>query len=193
MARVNLTGVVLAGGKATRMGGTDKGLLLLNEKPLWMHVAGRLTGQVDRLAISANRHLEQYQAGGYPVISDSIEGFQGPLAGMLSAMQYLDSEWFLFCPCDTPHIPHDLASRLVANRLDAQAVWVHDGQRDHPAIALLHYSLKTPLAEYLERNERRVMAFLNSVSGHTVHFSEGPEIFANVNTPDDLQRLQEIQ
>ena len=100
-----ITGVVLAGGRATRMGGIDKGLQALNGRPLWRHVAEALAPQVDELVISANRHLEQWRASGYPVFRDIQEGYQGPLAGMLAVMQQVASPWFVFCPCDTPFIP----------------------------------------------------------------------------------------
>ncbi len=93
-----ITGVVLAGGKATRMGGIDKGLQALNGRPLWRHVAETLAPQVDELVISANRHLEQWRASGYSVFRDIQEGYQGPLAGMLAVMQQVASPWFVFAP-----------------------------------------------------------------------------------------------
>ena len=102
-----ITGVVLAGGKARRMGGVDKGLLELNGKPLWQHVADALMTQLSHVVVNANRHQEIYQAGGLKVIEDSLADYPGPLAGMLSVMQQEAGEWFLFCPCDTPYIPHD--------------------------------------------------------------------------------------
>ena len=133
-----ITGVVLAGGRATRMGGIDKGLQLLNGRPLWRHVAEALAPQVDELVISANRHLEQWRASGYPVFRDIQEGYQGPLAGMLAVMQQVASPWFVFCPCDTPFIPSFLVERFIQQRGDAPVVWAHDGERDHPAVALVH-------------------------------------------------------
>lgn len=100
-----ITGVVLAGGRATRMGGVDKGLQLLNGRPLWRHVADSLEPQVGRLVISANRNLEYWHTSGYAVYRDTQADFPGPLAGMLAVMQQVDSPWFVFCPCDTPFIP----------------------------------------------------------------------------------------
>lgn len=188
-----ITGVVLAGGKATRMGGKDKGLLELNGQPLWQHVAGKLAGQVDTVVISANRNLGVYQASGYPVIQDSLPGFPGPLAGMLAVMQQVNSAWFLFCPCDTPTIPKDLATRLRAGLNDAPAVWVFDGERDHPAIALMHRQLVPFLTDYLASGERRVMVALRQAGGRAVDCSDIQSAFINVNTPEDLARRQEHQ
>ncbi|HGC6387615.1 TPA: molybdenum cofactor guanylyltransferase MobA [Cronobacter dublinensis] len=185
-----ITGVVLAGGRATRMGGQNKGLMLLNGKPLWRHVAERLAAQVEHVAISANRDLEAYRMSGYPVITDTLPDFPGPLAGMLSAMQQLPGEWYLFCPCDTPHIPASLAQRLWSAKATRPAVWVSDGERDHPAIALVHYSVKAALADYLARGERRVMVFLREINGSAVTFS-GKTDFANVNTLAELEKWQE--
>ncbi|WNP34631.1 molybdenum cofactor guanylyltransferase MobA [Enterobacter kobei] len=188
-----ITGVVLAGGKATRMGGKDKGLLELNGQPLWQHVAGKLARQVDTVVISANRNLAVYQASGYPVIQDSLPGFPGPLAGMLAVMQQVNSAWFLFCPCDTPTIPEDLITRLRAGLNNAPAVWVFDGERDHPAIALMHRQLVPFLTDYLASGERRVMVALRQAGGKAVDCSDIQSAFINVNTPEDLARRQEHQ
>ncbi len=99
-----ITGVVLAGGKARRMGGADKGLLELNGKPLWRHVADALAPQLATVVISANRHLDIYRASGLKVIP--IQSLTFPVAGgMLSVFQQVASDWFLFCPCDNPCIP----------------------------------------------------------------------------------------
>lgn len=186
-AESQITGVVLAGGKASRMGGQDKGLMMLDGKPLWRHVADRLYPQVNRIVISANRNQEIYRASGLPVMADTLSDFPGPLAGMLSVMQQTDDEWFLFCPCDTPFIPDNLVARLAAERLQAPVVWVHDGDRDHPAIALAHRSLAPHIADYLAKGERRVMVFMRQVGGHSVDFSGMINAFRNINTPEDLQ------
>lgn len=186
-----ITGVVLAGGRATRMEGADKGLQLLDGKPLWRHVADALSPQVANLAISANRNLERWYESGYPVYSDSLADFPGPLAGMLSVMQQTQSEWFLFCPCDTPFIPPFLAERFIQQKKTAPVVWVYDGERDHPAITLMHRCLMPDLTEYLAAGERRVMAFMRDSGGHRVDFSDVRSAFINVNTLDDLQRIQE--
>lgn len=186
-----ITGVVLAGGKASRMGGQDKGLMLLNGKPLWRHVADCLLPQVNAVVISANRNLDIYRQSGFPVIADTLSGFPGPLAGLLSVMQQTSGEWFLFCPCDTPFIPENLVERLVEHRQNAPVVWVHDGDRDHPAVALAHRSLAPQIVDYLASGERRVMVFMRQIGGHFVDFSDKKEAFRNINTPEDLTLNQE--
>lgn len=178
-----ITGVVLAGGKARRMGGTDKGLLELGGKPLWRHVADILALQVETVVVNANRHRDIYQQSGLKVIPDSLADFPGPLAGMLSVFLQQTGEWFLFCPCDMPYIPHDLVARLKEQRKAAPVVWVHDGERDHPTIALMHRSMQPLLQDYLQSGERRVMVFMRLAGGHAVDFSDHKDAFVNVNTP----------
>lgn len=188
---LDITGVVLAGGRASRMGGEDKGLLLLNGTPLWLHVANRLAQQVDRIVLSANRNLDRYRTSGLAVIEDTLDNFPGPLAGMLAVMQQTAADWFLFCPCDTPCIPTDLAARLASERKDAPVVWVTDGERDHPTIALVHRQVIPQLAAYLASGERRVMVFMRQMGGHAVDFSHCRQAFININTPDDLNAREE--
>ncbi|MEX9254997.1 molybdenum cofactor guanylyltransferase MobA [Pseudenterobacter timonensis] len=187
----NITGVILAGGRATRMGGKDKGLQLLNGKPLWQHVADALKNQVSAITISANRHIDTYQQSGFPVIKDTLADFPGPLAGMLSVMQQASGEWFVFCACDTPFIPACLVERFVQQREDAPAVWAHDGERDHPTIALINRGLVQDLQNYLTAGERRVMMFMRRSGGHPVDFSDLKSAFVNVNTTEDLLMMQE--
>nr|WP_197969171.1 molybdenum cofactor guanylyltransferase MobA [Buttiauxella agrestis] len=187
-----VTGVVLAGGRSTRMGGQDKGLIELNGLPLFEHVIRKLAPQVNDVVISANRNRAKYQSVGLTVLSDTLPGYPGPLAGMLSLMKQLHSEWFLFCPCDTPNIPEDLASRLWEQKRDASAVWVNDGERDHPTIALLHKKLTAPLESYLASGERRVMVFLRELGGHAVLFPNQKQNFVNINSPEDLALWENI-
>lgn len=187
-----VTGVVLAGGRSTRMGGQDKGLIELNGLPLFEHVIRKLAPQVNDVVISANRNRAKYQSVGLIVLSDTLPDYPGPLAGMLSLMKQLHSEWFLFCPCDTPNIPEGLASRLWEQKGDASAVWVNDGERDHPTIALLHKKLTAPLESYLDSGERRVMVFLREVGGHAVLFPNQKQNFVNINSPEDLAQWENI-
>jgi len=190
-----ITGVVLAGGQGSRMGGKDKGLVLLNDIALFRYVLETLRPQVNQLVISANRNIDIYQQSGVLVIADSLPDYPGPLAGMLAVMEAVESEWFLFSPCDTPNIPSDLVSSLWdgLDNTTVLAVWANDGERDHPGIALVHHSVKVALRAYLSAGERRVMQFLRSIGGRAVVFDKSPTDFANINTLDELSDLQESE
>ncbi|PTT75762.1 molybdenum cofactor guanylyltransferase MobA, partial [Pelomonas sp. HMWF004] len=116
MSTAAIHGLVLAGGRGARMGGLDKGLQLLAGQPLVAHVLARLAPQAAPLLISANRHLDTYAAFGHPVLPDPPGlNFAGPLAGMLAGLNTLPADaWLLTAPCDCPHLPADLAARLLA-------------------------------------------------------------------------------
>jgi molybdenum cofactor guanylyltransferase len=118
----DITGVILAGGRGSRLGGVDKGLVPLHGRPLIEHVIDALRPQVGALLISANRNRDIYASYGYPVIADVMGDYDGPLAGMLSAMRAAGTAYILTTPCDAPSIPADLARRL-AEALDSKMPW----------------------------------------------------------------------
>lgn len=182
-----LTGVILAGGQGRRMGGEDKGLLLLQGEPLYQHVLRRFRPQVNIVLISANRNIDRYQLSGCQVVSDSLPDYPGPLAGMLSGLRHSPSEWVAFCACDTPWIPDDFVVRLWQSKANAPAVWVKSSLRDHPALALVNRSLADDLEAWLLSGERRLMRFLRESGGHAVTFTDPESAFRNINTPNDLR------
>lgn len=186
-----VTGIILAGGAARRMGGQDKGLLLFQQQPLFIHVARKLAPQVTTLQISANRHLDIYQQSGYRCISDSLEGFQGPLAGMLSALMVVETEWVVFSACDSPCLPSDFVSKLWQQKREASVCWIRTAERDHPVFCLMHRRLCEPLAKYLTTGERRVMTFLRQY-GHAVAVDYPEQAFLNINTPQELLYYQKM-
>lgn len=181
-----ITGVILAGGRGSRMGGEDKGLILWQNKPLYQHVLQRLQPQVTTVWINANRNIEIYQQSGLPVISDTLVDFPGPLAGMLAALQKASTEWVVFTSCDTPLLPDNLVDHLWLHKKDALAVWARTTERDHPTLALLHRCLEGSLMDYLARGERKLMLFLEQAGGHSVLFSQSEAAFRNFNHPGDL-------
>lgn len=182
-----LTGVILAGGQGSRMAGLDKGLMLLNGLPLYQHVLQRLRPQVDIVMISANRNIDSYQLSGCEVIKDSLQGYQGPLAGMLSALQAATTDWVTFCACDTPFIPMNYVAELWQQKADAPAVWSRSIIRDHPTLSLVHRSLIPALEASMQSGDRRLMKFMAQHNGHAVLLQESERAFRNFNTPDDLQ------
>lgn len=181
----NITGVILAGGRSSRMGGNDKGLTLLNDKPLFQYVIDRLRPQVNDLLINANRNQGLYQTSGIPVVSDIISGFVGPLAGMHTGLSHSATEWVVFAPCDVPALPSNLVSKLWQGKQQALAAYVHDGDRAHPTLVLMHVSLKSVLAKYLAKGDRKLMIFMESVNAQPIIFSGQRDLFSNLNTPAD--------
>lgn len=185
MLRSSVTGAILAGGQATRMGGADKGLVLLNGMPLYQHVLRRLAPQVETVLISANRNIEEYKKSGCAVFPDSLGGFKGPLAGILTILENSPTEWVAFSSCDTPLIPQDLVERLWNEKNNRLAAYVNDGTRVHPTLCLLHTDLIQPLQGYLAQGDRKLMIFLESQRAVAINFHDIPQAFKNINTLDE--------
>lgn len=191
--RALLTGVLLAGGRAERMGGRDKGLLPLAGEPLIAHGVRRLRPQVAELLISANRHQEVYQTYGCRVIGDrQDQRFRGPLAGMLAALDAARTPYLLTAPCDSPLLPPDYAARmwtaLERERTTASVAYGED--RWQPVFALLSVTLRDDLAAWLAMGEGGVGRWLRRHRPAGVEFADWPALFRNVNTPEDLARLE---
>ncbi len=182
-----VTGLLLAGGRATRMGGRDKGLIDLAGRPLAAHVLAALTPQVDALLINANRHEDEYAALGAPVVSDPLEGFLGPLAGVLAGLEAASTPLVATLPCDSPFVPADLVARMRSGleRAGAEIAVAHDGERRQPVFMLLRTDLAPDLRAWLEQGGRKIDAWYE---GHTIadaDFSDALDTFININTPDE--------
>lgn len=183
-----ITGVVLAGGRARRMGGQDKGLLTLAGQPLASHAVRRLSPQVSEVLISANRNLPAYEAFHCRVIRDRLGPYYGPLAGMLAAMNAVVTPLLLTVPCDSPWLPARYAQRMYAALLAhrAELSVAHDGQRLQPVFALLNTRLKASLQGYLEAGGRKIDRWYAAHTMALADFSDEPAMFRNINTPADL-------
>ncbi len=197
IARDQITGLLLAGGRATRMGGVDKGLVLLDGQPMAGHVLQRLQPQVGTLLINANRNLDAYRQLGTAVLPDQLggnEGFFGPLAGLHAGLLACTTRYLLTAPCDAPLLPLDLVERLSRVLIEADAdvavaVTQEDGrQRRQPVFMLLHTSLLPQLSAALDAGCRKVDEWLRSLRCAEAVFDE-PAAFINVNTHDELDRL----
>ncbi|MBB1582915.1 molybdenum cofactor guanylyltransferase MobA [Serratia sp. OS31] len=182
-----ITGIILAGGRATRMGGEDKGLVPVAGIPLYQYVLTRLRPQVGPIAINANRNQARYRESGLPIIGDLTPDFSGPLAGMLAGLKYATTEWVAFVPCDVPDFPATLIEKLWQQKGSAIAAYASDGERAHPTLALLHTSLATPLEDYLARGERKLMLFLAAAGAQQIAFEGQQMAFHNLNTQEDCQ------
>ncbi len=194
LSRSKITGVILAGGQARRMGGIDKGLLELRGKPLVAHVIFALKPQVENIIISANSGIDRYVGFGYQVVADTLPDHPGPLAGILSAMLAATTEYILTVPCDTPLLPPDLMLRLSSTlaRNHAEACTVHDGMRIQPLFTLLRRELAASIFDYLNKGDNKVELWLQRQKLALADFSDQPAAFYNINTREELMAIESI-
>jgi len=188
-----ITGGVLAGGRARRMGGEDKGLVMLNGRPMIEYVIRTLTAQTTTIVINANRNLERYRNFGWPVVEDQVGDFSGPLAGMASVMMQATTPYVLMVPCDSPLLPHDLAHRLYQEmaQADAEIAVAHDGERMQPVFVLLQRRILPSMQHYLEEGGRKIDSWYAAHRLVNVDFSDNPEAFININTPEECEALEQ--
>lgn len=188
---MSISSIILAGGRATRMGGVDKGLVLLQNKPFTAHVIERLKSQVDEILINANREISQYQAFNLPVFQDEQPDFIGPLAGFHVGLQHAKHAYLLTVPCDSPLLPLNLATRLM------QALTMHDAQvavassdcDAHPVFCLCKKEVLPSLQTFIAQGGRKVSAWQKSLRYVEVDFTDCSDAFVNLNTFEELADL----
>ncbi|MGI9303625.1 MAG: molybdenum cofactor guanylyltransferase MobA [Gammaproteobacteria bacterium] len=190
-SKESTTAVILAGGQARRMQGEDKGLIELNGRPMIAYILDIVRPQAHDVLINANRNHERYAGFGHRVISDELSGFQGPLAGMASAMQAAATPFVACVPCDGPLLPPDLMTRLhtVRGDEDADIAVAHDGNRMQPVFALLKCDLLPSLQAFLQAGERKIDHWYAQHRVALADFSNEPDIFLNINTPAQCAAL----
>jgi molybdopterin-guanine dinucleotide biosynthesis protein A len=188
----SVTGVVLAGGQGRRMGNVDKGLQLLDGRPLMDWVLNRLVPQVGEVLISANRNRDVYATFGHRVVEDRIGSFAGPLAGMHAGLSEAGYELIAFVPCDTPFLPEDLVLRLMAplanESVDLSVA--KTGTQPHPVICVARRRLLSHLAAFLNEGGRKVDAWYSTLKVMEVAFDDQPGAFSNINTPEELHAIE---
>jgi molybdenum cofactor guanylyltransferase len=192
--KTTVTGVILAGGLARRMDHQDKGLIHYKGRPMVSYAVAALASVADQSLINANRNKEQYQAFGLPVVADQTSTFDGPLAGILTAMMFTDAEVLVVAPCDSPLIKAEHLQKLLATRAenDADVAVAFDGERLHPVFLAIKTSLKTSLQAYLDSGQRKIDRWLEQQKMVTADFSNEPEIFTNINTLAELSELEAL-
>lgn len=182
----------MSGGRATRMGGVDKGLVNFQGKPLVQHVIERIQPQVDEVFINANRELPTYQSFGVPVFTDEQADFIGPLAGFYIGLSHAKHPYLLTVPCDSPHLPIDVVSRLyqALDRLNADIAVARSDGHAHPVISLCRTTLLASLRNAIQQGERKVSAWQKSQHYTEVNFDNNAEAFINLNTLHDVAELE---
>ncbi|OQK43330.1 Molybdenum cofactor guanylyltransferase [Vibrio vulnificus] len=185
--------VILAGGQASRMGGKDKGLVELNQKPLIEHVIARLAPQTERILINANRNHPAYQCYG-EVFSDEFADFPGPLGGIHAGLLHAKTDWVGFVPCDCPRINLDLVERFCqAVTSESDILVAHDGSHQQPVFTLYHKRVLPKLTAFLQRGDRKIILLYKECNTHYVDFSDSPTCFVNLNTPEELAQFGQLE
>jgi molybdopterin-guanine dinucleotide biosynthesis protein A len=192
-----ITGLILAGGRAQRMGGIDKGLIPFLSKPLIESAIQRLGSQVGPILINANRNITKYASYGHPVIMDEAPDFSGPLAGFAAGLKVCATPYLLTAPCDSPLLPTNLGIKLATEmtRGDFQLVYASTKETDgkvwaQPVFCLMRTDLQEPLEAFLQKGDLKIDRWFKELRSSTVVFDDA-QAFANVNTPEELKRLEE--
>lgn len=194
--RDDITGLILAGGRGTRMGGVDKGLQNYRGMPLALHALLRLAPQVGQVMISANRNLAAYESMGVPVWPDPLPDYAGPLAGWLAGLERCTTPYLIAVPCDTPAFPADLVERLAAGLAAADAEIAMAATREagavrtQPVFSLMKSDLLESLSAFLRSGQSKIMRWTGQRRCVEVVFDDASAFF-NANTLDELQQLQE--
>ncbi|CAC9565774.1 Molybdenum cofactor guanylyltransferase (EC 2.7.7.77) [uncultured Gammaproteobacteria bacterium] len=190
-----ITAVILAGGRSSRMNGQDKGLIQLNQKPLIQYVIEVIENEVDSILINANRNQKRYQKFiKNPIIEDNTTNFQGPLAGFAKAMEVAKTPYLLVLPCDCPMIGAELLATLKTEltKQKAQICVAHDGNRLQPTFALLKTDLLSSLLAYLATGDRKIDLWYQQHTLAIADLSQYQDFFINLNTPQDYASLTQV-
>jgi molybdopterin-guanine dinucleotide biosynthesis protein A len=193
--RHEITGLILAGGRASRMGGVDKGLQIYRGIPLAMHALLRLAPQVGHVMINANRNLAAYDSMGVPVWPDALPDFAGPLAGFLAGLERCETPYLVSVPCDSPLFPEDLVERLAQGLADADAeiamakTLATEGEQVQPVFCLMKAALMESLVRYTHEGGRKIDRWTAQHRCAEVLFDDA-QAFVNANTLAELQQLQ---
>ena len=188
----SVTGLVLAGGRARRMAGRDKGLIELAGRPMVHWVVQRLVPQTVSVLISANRNIDRYADLGFEVIRDIDDSFLGPLAGISAGLAQTATPWLATVPCDSPLLVDDLVVRLLAAvpEQGSGIAVAHDGNRLQPVFSLIHRDLAQDLLDFLHSGGRKIDLWLDRHIWARVDFSDHQDMFLNINTPEELTEIE---
>jgi len=184
----SVTGLILAGGKGSRMGGVDKGLQAFRGRRLIDHVYERLAPQVGGVVINANQNQDAYRTFGVRVVSDAIGGYAGPLAGFHAGLSVSKRPFLASVPCDSPFLPEDLIARLHA-RIDetgAELAVAKTGDQAHPVFSMMRRGVLDHLSDYLKEGGRKIDAWYATLNVVEVAFDDEAEAFSNINTLEEL-------
>jgi len=192
MATDNITAIILAGGQARRMGGQDKGLIQLAQKPMIEYVLNAIEPQVGTIIINANRNQAIYEKYGFPVVADQIGGYCGPLAGMASGLQISKTPFIVTAPCDSPLIPDNLVHKLYSTlqQENADICTAYANERLQPVFTLMKTKLLSSMLDFLNNGERKIDRWFEKHHLAIADFSDQAETFININSEEELVAIE---
>ena len=187
-----ITGLILAGGRGSRMGSVDKGLQPFKGTPMVAHVLARFQPQVDEILINANRSIDEYSAFGYRVIADAIDGYAGPLAGLHIGMTHASHHLVATVPCDSPFLPLDLIARLsnALQEANAELAVAKTFDQPHPVFCLVKTTLAPHLQAFLQSGQRKIDKWYATLNVVEVAFDDEEAAFSNINTVEELKSFE---
>jgi molybdopterin-guanine dinucleotide biosynthesis protein A len=195
-----IEGLILCGGKAERMGGVDKGLIKLKNKPLVTWVAEKLAPQVSCVSVNANRCIDEYEALRFKVLPDVIKGFAGPLAGFHAGLKNCKLPYLLVAPCDSPLLPNNLVHQLhkTLSEKNLDIVYAATSSKNpehliqtHPVFCLMKKDVLPSLEAFLDSGDRKIDRWFKKLKSSAFVFSD-ENAFSNINTPEELENITHL-
>ena len=185
----DITSLILAGGKSTRMGGIDKGLIEINGELIIKNLSMLASKYSHSVFINANRNIDKYKRLGFSVIEDSLKNFQGPLSGIYSGLCQMKTKYLLTLPCDGPLICDEYFDRMLRN-CGSKINCAFSNSRLQPVYALIHKSCKTNLEKFLNDGERKIDKWYTQENFQIIDFSDLPEMFININNEEEMLKYK---
>ena len=186
-----LTALILAGGKSSRMKGLDKGLIKIKDKYLIQHLCSFSQTYCTDVLVNANKNLDIYNNLGFKVCVDSMSGYLGPLAGMYTGLKESHTEYLITLPCDGPFINESYFKKMILLEDDSDINVAFDGERLQPVYCLIKKSLLGSLEKFLDSGERKIDKWFELCSVNTINFENNKDLFININNKEDLNKYKE--
>ena len=190
LTKKDITVGILAGGKATRMNNNDKGLVIVNGLPLVENLINKISSHTKKIIINANRNINDYEKYGFPVIEDNLENFQGPLSGIFSMLEKIDTNYLFTIPCDCPNFSWDVTKKIIDEYDETKEIYIaHNSVRSQPVFMLISKNKLEPLKNFLSSGDRKIDIFYQQNNYKYVYFDKDSIYFDNINTIEQLNEF----
>jgi len=190
LTKKDITVGILAGGKATRMNNKDKGLVIVNGLPLVENLINKISSHTKKIIINANRNINDYEKYGFPVIKDNLENFQGPLSGIFSMLEKIDTNYLFTIPCDCPNFSWNVTQKIIDEYDDTKEIYIaHNSIRSQPVFMLISKNKLETLKKFLSSGDRKIDIFYQQNNYKYVYFDKDSIYFDNINTIEQLNEF----